>query len=145
MLFCINGAILMRRQLSLFEVLACLGAGALVLVGLSVFSAKAGEPTPDGRISVAQVMEMAGKAKENPMAMQVLMAYLTGVGETAGILLSAKGPNGQAYVSCRGELSMDESAMVAALEGAAPDAASQAVTAATPVLVNVIMMRGKCS
>lgn len=90
-------------------------------------------------------MEMAGKAKENPMAMQVLMAYLTGVGETAGILLSAKGPNGQAYVTCRGELSMDESAMVAALEGAAPDAASQAVTAATPVLVNVIMMRGKCS
>lgn len=135
----------MRRQLSLFEVLACLGAGALVLAGLSVLSAKAGEPTPEGRISVAQVVEMAGKAKENPMAMQVLMAYLGGVGETAGILLSAKDANGRAYVTCRHKFSMDESSMVAALKSVAPDAASQAVTAATPILVNVIVTRAECS
>lgn len=88
---------------------------------------------------------MAGKAKENPMAMQVLMAYLGGVGETAGILLSAKDANGRAYVTCRHKFSMDESSMVAALKSVAPDAASQAVTAATPILVNVIVTRAECS
>lgn len=63
---------------------------AASILALTATLAQAATPsTATGQISVAQVMSMLEQAQGNPTAAQVLQAYLGGVGETAGVLISA--------------------------------------------------------
>lgn len=101
-------------------------------------------PTGKGQVSVAQVMEMLERARSEAAARVAVTAYLAGIGETAGILLSATGPDGKAYVTCQKSMTLDEKSMISALAKAAPDRGQWGELAATPIIVNVIVSSGEC-
>lgn len=119
---------------------------ALVTASLLLANApaQAAQSTSDGRVSVAQVMEMVKSVSTKPEALQILTAYLAGVGETAGVLTGAKDSKGRRYVSCARPLSVDANAALAAMNAAAPDRSKWGEIAATPILVAEITGRAGC-
>ena len=98
--------------------------------------------TAKGQISVAQVMEMMAKADSSTVAKQVLVAYVAGVGESAGVVLDTMGKN--APVSCRQAFSLDTASLRTALESGAPKQQSWAQTPATPLIVADMIKRAGC-
>ncbi|WP_421761652.1 chlorophyllide reductase [Devosia sp.] len=121
--------------------IAALVTASLLLANSPVHAAQS---TSDGRVSVAQVMEMVEAVSTKPEALQILTAYLAGVGEAAGILTAAKDSKGRRYVSCARPLSVDANAALAAMNAAAPDRGKWGQIAATPILVAEITGRAGC-
>ena len=117
---------------------------ALSLVALAMSPSLAAPTTSKGQISVAQVLEMADRAKSDPAARMTIIAYLAGVGETAGILLSEAQMRGAAPVTCRKSFTLDENVAVSALTAGAPDTASWAETPATPIVIADLFSRAGC-
>lgn len=113
---------------------------ATLAVASSLASAQAAPSTSRGEISVAQVMEMLDKASKEATARQVLVAYLAGVGETAGILIKAAGPR----AACQGPLSLDGRIANQALKAAIRQGNTGEV-AATPLIVDEMIKRAGCS
>lgn len=74
--------------------------------------------TEKGQVSVDQVMEMIAKADTSAVARQVLVAYVAGVGETAGAVVDAMG--GKGPVSCARPFSLDTVSLRATLRKGAP-------------------------
>lgn len=100
--------------------------------------------TSTGQISVAQVMAMLDKAGTDNTAAQVLTAYLGGLGETAGVLVSATSPQGKPYVTCERSMALDAGLVRAVLKKAAPRQGSWGETAATPLIVSALIDRAGC-
>ena len=98
--------------------------------------------TAKGQVSVAQVMEMMAKADSSTVAKQVLVAYVAGVGESAGAVLDTMGNN--APVSCRQAFSLDTASLRTALENRAPKQQSWTQTPATPLIVADMIKRAGC-
>lgn len=120
-------------------VIAIAGTVALSILPNAAFALPS---TAKGQISVAQVMEMMAKADSSTVAKQVLIAYVAGVGESAGVVLDTMGKN--ASVSCRQAFSLDTASLRTALENGAPKQQSWAQTPATPLIVADMIKRAGC-
>jgi ABC-type Na+ efflux pump permease subunit len=117
---------------------------ALLLAGSTIAPALAASSTSKGQISVAQVMEMATRAQSDAAARTTVIAYLAGIGETTGLMVSEAQARGAAPVHCTGAFNLDESVAIAALSAAVPDQALWTKTAATPILIADMFSRGGC-
>ena len=120
-------------------IIAIAGTVALSILPNAAFALPS---TAKGQISVAQVMEMMAKADSGTVAKQVLVAYVAGVGESAGVALDTMGKN--ARVSCRQAFSLDTASLRTALENGAPKQQSWAQTPATPLIVADMIKRAGC-
>jgi hypothetical protein len=100
------------------------------------FSAAAATSTSDGRISTVQVMAMLEQAESSDVARQVLVAYMSGVGETAALIVEVAG------LSCERPLGLDRTNVLSALAAATGPNAGDA--AATPLIVDDLMKRAGC-
>lgn len=117
----------------------------ILLFALSAAPALAATPsTSTGQISVAQVMDVVSRAGSDGDAAMLLAAYLGGLGETAGVLLSATDAAGKPYVTCERSMALDAKLVSAVLKKAAPDKASWSETAATPLIVSALVSRAGC-
>ena len=120
---------------------AILGA---VAASMLPFAAAALPSTAKGQVSVGQVMEMIAKADSNPTAKQTLIAYVAGVGETAGVIVDTIGNSGSHLVSCKNSLRLDTGTVRAALQTAAPRQSRWSETPATPLIVADMVKRAGC-
>lgn len=98
--------------------------------------------TEKGQISVDQVMEMIAKADSSAVARQVLVAYVAGVGETAGAVVDTMGVKGA--VSCARPFSLDAMSLRTTLKSGAPRQDSWPQTPATPIIVADMIKRAGC-
>lgn len=118
---------------------------AALLVALASAPAMAATPsTSNGQISVAQVMEMLDRADGDKHAGQLVQAYLGGLGESAGVLLSATNANGKAYVPCSKPMALNAGLVRDVLANGAPNRKSWGETAATPLIVNALVSMAGC-
>jgi hypothetical protein len=118
---------------------------ALMLAAAATSPALAETPsTPTGSISVAQVMDILDRASSERAALQLLQAYLGGVGEAAGVLVSATDQNGSRYASCDRSITLDEALVRDAIARAAPEKSNWTETPATPIIVNAMMQQAGC-
>lgn len=99
--------------------------------------AAAAPSTSQGQISVAQVLDMVEKAPKDATARNVLTAYLGGLGEAAGMLVSLK-PG-----SCAKSLSLDANRVRQVLANGMA-AGRQVETAATPIILRDMLDRAGC-
>lgn len=113
-------------------------------VMLSVVSpASAATPsTSQGRISVAQVIAMLDQQRSNPTARQVLTAYLSGVGETAGTLTDLEGTKGK-LANCKTRFDLNPDVVRHALASVATDRRNE--TPATPIILRDMARRAGCT
>ncbi|QPC93244.1 chlorophyllide reductase [Mesorhizobium sp. INR15] len=107
------------------------------------FPVSAAPSTAKGQISVGQVMEMIAKADSSAIARQTLVAYVAGVGETAGAIADTIGKRARG-VSCKSPFRLDAASVRTALETAAPSQASWSQTPATPLIVADMVKRAGC-
>jgi hypothetical protein len=120
-----------------------LPAALLLCAGLLLAPAHAAPSTSRGNISVAQAIEMIDKAESDPAARQNAMAYLFGVGETVGFIVSQSNL-GAALPKCQTSFSLDTTQVAAALRAGAPDEAQWNETMATPIIVTDLLTRAGC-
>lgn len=115
---------------------------ALALLLCLPTASHAASSTSDGRISVLQVSEMLDRAPSDPVASQLLTAYLAGVGEAAASMMdfARDTPLG----ICEGRMQMSAAAARKALEAGAGLRADWNETAATPVLLHDMLQRANC-
>jgi hypothetical protein len=97
--------------------------------------------TAQGQVSVAQVIEMLDEAPTERVARQVLMAYLSGLGEAAGVLLTAG--NNTKLARCSKALSLSDAQARQAL-AAASRRKDRNEIAATPLLLSDMVRRAGC-
>ena len=117
----------------------------IVILTLSAMPALAATPsTSSGQISVAQVMDVVSRVDSDANSAMLLAAYLGGLGETAGVLLSATDATGKPYVTCERSMALDAKLVSSVLKKAAPDKASWPETAATPLIVSALVSRAGC-
>lgn len=117
---------------------------AAMALPLAPIGLQAASSTSKGQISVAQVLEMVTRAQSDPDARTTVIAYLAGVGEATGLLLSQAQQRGAEPLHCASSFNLDESVAVAALSAAAPDQAQWTETAATPIIVADMFSRAGC-
>ncbi|MGV3577009.1 MAG: chlorophyllide reductase [Devosia sp.] len=101
--------------------------------------------TSTGRISVTQVMEMVQRARSDATARNTIVAYLAGVGETAGFMVSEAVVRGATPLKCTNSFNLSEDVALAALSAGAPDTASWAETPATPIILADLFARAGCN
>ena len=93
-----------------------------------------------GPITVKQVLELFDTTESDPEAGKLLFAYLSGIGETAGVVIAEARKSG-AFSNCTGSLSLDGTSVEAALRKAGGDSAKRA---ATPVILGDMFERAGC-
>jgi len=116
------------------------------LAAFCLFAAFALLPAPAaaapeiGPLSVAKVLELFDTLDSDPESGKLLFAYLSGIGETAGILIGMAGQYG-ASLTCQQALTLDGDTVQSALRrsGGAPEERS-----ATPVIVEDMFRRALC-
>jgi hypothetical protein len=110
---------------------------AVLVVGLSTAPSRAASSTAQGHISVVQVLAMLDKASTDRTAEQVLVAYLSGLGEAAGAVVKMGG------AACRTPPNLSAANVRQAISEAAgkPDASE---IAATPLIVRDMLDRAGC-
>ena len=116
----------------------------LTLLALSVGPVVAAPTTSSGRISVTQVMDMAQRARSDAAARDTFIAYLAGIGETAGLMVSEAVARGAAPLKCTASFSLSEETAISALFAGAPDTGSWAETPATPIILADLFARAGC-
>ena len=116
---------------------------ALLLVAFPL-AVQAAPTTSKGQISVAQVIEMATLANSDPNARMTVIAYLAGVGESTGLMVTEAQQRGAKPLTCSNAFNLDENVALAALTTAAPDRASWAETPATPIIIADMFRRAAC-
>jgi hypothetical protein len=116
----------------------------LALLALSGGPAVAAPTTSTGRISVSQVMEMAQRARSDAAARDTVIAYLAGIGETAGLVVSEAVARGATPLECTASFSLSEETAISALSAGAPDPSSWAETPATPIILADLFARAGC-
>lgn len=118
---------------------------AISLFALAASPTLAATPsTSTGRVSVAQVMDFLDRAGSDGQAALVLTAYLAGVGESAGILLSATNAEGKLYVTCERPVAIDDKFVRGVLKKAAPDKAGWTEMPATQLIISALVNRAGC-
>jgi hypothetical protein len=114
--------------------LAAAGVAVLVMTPRPALSAGASSPT-----SVGKVLELYDTLDTDPEAPELLFAYLSGVGETAGALITAARAQG-GFAACGKSLTLDGDTVYAALRGAG----GALDRAATPIIVEDMLARAEC-
>jgi|SRR5688572_29970471 hypothetical protein len=115
-------------------------AGTFILALSISLVCRAAPSTADGKTSVTQVIEMVDLAPTNVIARQVLVAYLAGLRETAGVLVeAASSRNGSPGVKCKKPLSIDGNVARRAVAAAA----NRTQTPATPLIVHDMLERAE--
>jgi|GEM_PF-788829 len=117
---------------------------ATLLIAVAAPAIAATASTSNGQISVAQVMQMLDRADSDKQAGQLLQAYLGGLGESAGVLLSATDAKGKPYVTCSKPMGLNSGMVRDVLANGAPDKQNWGETAATPLLVNALVSMAGC-
>ncbi|HEY8357885.1 MAG TPA: hypothetical protein VIL30_10535 [Ramlibacter sp.] len=102
----------------------------------------AASSTSNGQVSVAQVVEMIGKSGSNRAFRNISIAYLAGVGETAGLLIQQAASMGLP-TGCPAPLELSGEQALAAVKASGGEANWQE-TAATPVIVADMLARAGC-
>lgn len=116
---------------------------ALLALSLGLaLPAQAVPTTPAGAISVAQVVDLIQRSSKDSAARNAAMAYLAGVGETAGLLVAEARRRGLPGVACARPLGISSAAALAALFRT--DKGKWGKTAATPILVDDMLNRAGC-
>lgn len=121
--------------------LSCL---ATIALSLTPVATQAAASTSRGQISVAQVLEMVALAQTDPAARTSVIAYLAGVGEATGLMMSEAQQRGAEPVHCVGSFNLDENVAVAALSAAAPNQSEWTETPATPIIIADMFSRAGC-
>ncbi len=116
----------------------------LAVSALLALPTHAAPTTSTGRVSVTQVMEMVDLARTEPAARNAVIAYLAGIGETAGLMVSEAVARGATPLTCTRSFNLAEDVAVAALASAAPDRAAWGETAATPIILADLFARAGC-
>lgn len=111
-----------------------------LVVAASSFSSVSHAAQPPGPITVRQVLDLFDTIETDPEAGKLLFAYLSGVGETAGVLISEARKTG-AYDACSGSLSLDGTTVEAALRQSGGESAERP---ATPVIIADMLKRASC-
>ena len=95
---------------------------------------------PSGPLSVAKILDLFDTVETDPEAGKLLFAYLSGIGESTGVLAAKAGQLG-ADLKCAHPFSLDIDSVQAALRraGGAPDQ-----RAATPVIIEDMLSRAGC-
>jgi len=120
-----------------------LRAAALLALSLGLaLPAQAAPSTPDGEISVAQVVDLLERSATDNAARNAAMAYLAGVGETTGLLVAEAGRRAPASITCIRPLALSSAAVLAALSRV--EKGTRDKTAATPILVDDMLRRAGC-
>ncbi|MDB5528084.1 MAG: hypothetical protein JWR51_1187 [Devosia sp.] len=119
-------------------------AVAIILV-LSMAPAFAAPSTSKGQISVAQVLELLEKSGSDSAARNAVVAYLAGVGETAGLLMADERVQRAGLLNCQTALSLADTNVATALKAAAPDRAGREQIAATPIILIDMFARAGCT
>ncbi|MVT00731.1 chlorophyllide reductase [Devosia marina] len=97
-----------------------------------------------GNITIAQVMDAMDNAPRHDHARQVLTAYLSGIGETTGVLFRQARDSGLAPAGCQGLMSLSWEGVASALRASAPDVSEWQTTPATPIIVADMLARAGC-
>lgn len=121
--------------------LSCL---ATIALSLAPVATQAAASTSRGQISVAQVLEMVTLAQTDPAARTSVIAYLAGVGEATGLMMSEAQQRGAQPVHCTNSFNLDENVAVAALSAAAPNQSEWTETPATPIIIADMFSRAGC-
>lgn len=106
--------------------------------------AQAAPTTRTGQISVAQVVELVSRADADPNARMTVIAYLAGVGEASGLMLSEAQKRGADPVQCSKPFNLDDKLALAAVTAAAPDRDTWAETPATLIIIADMFKRAGC-
>lgn len=118
---------------------------ALAIVVLTTalsHTAIAASSTSNGEVSVAQVVEMIDKSGTDRAYRNIAIAYLAGVGETAGALVEEAA--GMGLVSgCIAPLRLSHENVLAAVK-ASGDQSQWQETSATPIIVADMLARAGC-
>lgn len=110
---------------------------SLVLVIVAATgTAQAQSDQAGATLSVAQVVQMLDQAPRNPVAHQVLVAYLAGVGEAAGVMID------MAKTPCKQPLSLSAEDVKRVM--ASVSVGKSAATSATPLIVCEMIARARC-
>jgi len=115
-----------------------------LLLALSPTAGIAAPTTSQGQISVAQVIEMATLAPSDANARMTAIAYLAGVGETAGLMVSLAEQRGAQKLQCSKSFGLDVNVALAALTTATPNREQWAETPATPIIIADLFRRADC-
>ncbi len=116
---------------------------ALFVLSLGLaLPAQAVPSTPNGAISVAQVVDLIQRSPKDNAARNAAMAYLAGVGETAGLLVTEARRRGLPGVTCARPLGISSTAALAALSR--EEKGKWGKIAATPILVDDMLRRAGC-
>ena len=112
---------------------------SLVAFGLS-FLPQSPVAAPAGPLSVAKILDLFDTVETDPEAGKLLFAYLSGIGESTGVLVAKAGQFG-ADLKCTHPLTLGADSVQAALRraGGAPDQ-----RAATPVIIEDMLQRAGC-
>ena len=116
-------------------------AAALTLAALSL---PVQAQQSSGNITIAQVMDAVDNAPRHDHARQVLTAYLSGIGETTGVLFRQARDSGLAPLGCGGSMSLSWDGVASALRAGAPDVSEWQTTPATPIIVADMLARAGC-
>lgn len=118
---------------------------ALAAAAVLCPNADAAPRTPQGRVSVAQLMEAIDLSPRDAAARELLVAYLSGMTETAVALNGvAKAQTGKALFCGQGQASVGGAEVAAWLRQAAPDKRSWERTEAAPILVRRLLQQRPC-
>ncbi len=117
---------------------------ALTVSALLALPIHAAPTTSTGRVSITQVMEMVDLARTEPAARNAVIAYLAGIGETAGLMVSEAVARGATPLACTRNFNLAEDLAVAALASAEPDRTAWGETAATPIILADLFARAGC-
>lgn len=116
---------------------------ALLVLSLGLaLPAQAISSTPNGAISVAQVVDLIQRSPKDNAARNAAMAYLAGVGEATGLLVAKARRRGHPGVTCARPLGISSTAALAALSR--EEKGKWGRTAATPILVDDMLRRAGC-
>ncbi|WP_404406292.1 hypothetical protein [Pelagibacterium halotolerans] len=99
--------------------------------------------TAQGHISVATVADMISRSPSDSAARQRLSLYLTGIGESAGYLISMSEDVGVAF-ECPHSFSLGSDTAWAAIATAVPDSSAWAQTPAAPIILADMLERAGC-
>ena len=117
--------------------IAFVASFALVFTGVP---AAASATQSLGPISVKQVLELFDTIQTDPESPKLLYAYLAGIGETAGALISSAKKQG-GFANCGKSLSLDGETVQAALRKAGPE---NTASPATPIIIEDMLARAAC-
>jgi len=116
---------------------------ALLALSLGLaLPAQAVSSTPNGAISVAQVVDLIQRSPKDIAARNAAMAYLAGVGEATGLLVAEAKRRGLPGITCARPLGISNTAALAALSR--EEKGKWGKTAATPILVDDMLRRAGC-